>query len=241
MLPKLGRGLPEAAEHRPAVRRGRDLPQPFHPVRALRAGAGQPADQPLPDEPSRGAEHHSARRPLHQPRPRAAPRRLRPGPGRLHHDHARPAHDRRPRSALPGAGRHHGRLPPRRRLRALQGRLFRLGGEPGLQAAGEPRGHLAARRRHAQGRAGHGATARPSRIPKELSDTAWFTERGLSYLRGRAGKPWFLHLGYYRPHPPFIALGALPRDVPAGGHAQGGARRQRRRRRRSSTRCSPTM
>ena len=50
-----------------------------------------------------------------------------------------------------------------------------------------------------------GATARPSRIPKELSDTAWFTERALSYLRGRAGKPWFLHLGYYRPHPPFIA------------------------------------
>jgi len=45
-------------------------------------------------------------------------------------------------------------------------------------------------------------TARPSRIPKELTDSAWFTERGLNYLRGRAGKPWFLHLGYYRPHPP---------------------------------------
>ena len=85
-----------------------------------------------------------------------------------------------------------------------------------------------------------GATARPARIPKELSDTAWFTERGLSYLRGRAGKPWFLHLGYYRPHPPFIALGALQCDVPAGGHAQGGARAPRRRRRPSRTRCSPT-
>src|SRR5687768_8455041 len=41
------------------------------------------------------------------------------------------------RSALPGAGRHHGGLPSRRRLRAVQGRLFRLGREPGLQVAGE--------------------------------------------------------------------------------------------------------
>ena len=64
-----------------------------------------------------------------------------------------------------------------------------------------------------------GATARPARIPKELSDTAWFTERGLSYLRGRTGKPWFLHLGYYRPHPPFIASAPYhamyrPEDMP---------------------------
>ncbi|CAN5272053.1 alkaline phosphatase family protein [soil metagenome] len=50
-----------------------------------------------------------------------------------------------------------------------------------------------------------GATPQPAAIPKELSDTAWFTERGLSYLKGRAGRPWFMHLGYYRPHPPFIA------------------------------------
>ena len=69
------------------------------------------------------------------------------------------------------------------------------------------------------GRQGTGATARPSRIPKELSDTAWFTERGLTYLRGRAGKPWFLHLGYYRPHPPFIAPAPYhamyrPEDMP---------------------------
>ena len=50
-----------------------------------------------------------------------------------------------------------------------------------------------------------GATARHSRIPAELSDTAWFTERGLTYLKARADNPWLLHLGYYRPHPPFIA------------------------------------
>ena len=70
-----------------------------------------------------------------------------------------------------------------------------------------------------QGGAGSGATSRPAVIPKELSDTAWFTERALSYLRGRNGKPWFLHLGYYRPHPPFIAPAPYnemyrPEDMP---------------------------
>lgn len=50
-----------------------------------------------------------------------------------------------------------------------------------------------------------GATSKPSRIPKEYSDSSYFTERALTYLKGRAGKPFFLHLGYYRPHPPFIA------------------------------------
>lgn len=50
-----------------------------------------------------------------------------------------------------------------------------------------------------------GATSKPSRIPAELSDSTWFTDRGLDYLRGAHNKPWFLHLGYYRPHPPFSA------------------------------------
>jgi arylsulfatase A-like enzyme len=50
-----------------------------------------------------------------------------------------------------------------------------------------------------------GVTSRPCRIPRELSDSTFFTERALTYLKGRNGKPWFLHLGYYRPHPPFIA------------------------------------
>ncbi|MBL8697962.1 MAG: alkaline phosphatase family protein [Alphaproteobacteria bacterium] len=50
-----------------------------------------------------------------------------------------------------------------------------------------------------------GPTTRPSRIPVELSDTRYFTDRGLTYLRGRRGPGWFLHLGYYRPHPQFIA------------------------------------
>jgi arylsulfatase A-like enzyme len=50
-----------------------------------------------------------------------------------------------------------------------------------------------------------GATNRPARIPAELSDSAFFTDRALSYLKGRNGKPFFLHLGYHRPHPPFVA------------------------------------
>ena len=70
-----------------------------------------------------------------------------------------------------------------------------------------------------QGESAGGATAQAAVIPKELSDTAWFTERGLDYLRGRNGKPWFLHLGYYRPHPPFIAPAPYnamyrPEDMP---------------------------
>lgn len=50
-----------------------------------------------------------------------------------------------------------------------------------------------------------GATVHPARIPAALSDSAFFTERALTYLKGRDGKPFFLHLGYYRPHPPFVA------------------------------------
>ena len=53
--------------------------------------------------------------------------------------------------------------------------------------------------------AGTGATNQPSLVPEEFSDTAFFTERALEYLHGARNKPWFLHLGYYRPHPPFIA------------------------------------
>ena len=50
-----------------------------------------------------------------------------------------------------------------------------------------------------------GATSLPARVPAELSDSAFFTERALTYLKGRNGKPFFLHLGYWRPHPPFVA------------------------------------
>ncbi len=65
-----------------------------------------------------------------------------------------------------------------------------------------------------------GATDRPCRIPAELSDSAYFTERALTYLKGKGEKPWFLHLGYWRPHPPFVACAPYhsmyrPEDMPA--------------------------
>jgi arylsulfatase A-like enzyme len=67
---------------------------------------------------------------------------------------------------------------------------------------------------------GPGPTTSAARIPKGLSDTAWATECALSYLEGVASQPWFLHLGYYRPHPPFIAVAPYntyydPAEVPA--------------------------
>ena len=54
-----------------------------------------------------------------------------------------------------------------------------------------------------------GATAAPCVIPAEHSDTAWSGEHTLEFLRGarvtRPGRPWLLHAGFFRPHPPFIA------------------------------------
>lgn len=44
-----------------------------------------------------------------------------------------------------------------------------------------------------------------SSIAAEHSDTSYATDHALAYLRGIEGQPWSLHLGYYRPHPPFIA------------------------------------
>jgi len=72
---------------------------------------------------------------------------------------------------------------------------------------------------------GHGDTVSPSSIPAALSDTAWSTECGLSYLQGVTQAPWFLHLGYYRPHPPFIASAPYhtmydPAEVPAPVRAE---------------------
>ncbi len=121
----------------------------------------------------------------------------------------------------------------RRRFRAHDGRLFRLARAAGLHAAGTrediwlPEGEDAV----------PGATDRPCRIPADLSDSAFFTERALTYLKGKGDKPWFLHLGYYRPHPPFVAPAPYhahvrPADMPAPIR-----RAPARRRRRRSIRC----
>lgn len=59
-----------------------------------------------------------------------------------------------------------------------------------------------------------------SHVPARYSDTSYATEHGLAYLKGMRGRPWALHLGYYRPHPPFIAPAPHntaydPAEVPA--------------------------
>lgn len=43
-----------------------------------------------------------------------------------------------------------------------------------------------------------------SPISAEHTDTAWCAEGALDYLRIRTERPWFLHLGFFRPHPPFM-------------------------------------
>lgn len=45
----------------------------------------------------------------------------------------------------------------------------------------------------------------PATVPAPLSDTVWATDVALDHLAGCRGRPWFLHLGYWRPHPPFVA------------------------------------
>lgn len=50
-----------------------------------------------------------------------------------------------------------------------------------------------------------GPTTAAAKTPADRSDTAFLAECGLDFLRGRLGRKWFLHLGFYRPHPPFIA------------------------------------
>lgn len=45
----------------------------------------------------------------------------------------------------------------------------------------------------------------PATYPAGDSDTAFLTDRVLDWLDGRAGEPWFAHVSYIRPHPPWIA------------------------------------
>jgi arylsulfatase A-like enzyme len=44
----------------------------------------------------------------------------------------------------------------------------------------------------------------PAPIAAEHTDTAWCAEGALDYLRIRTTRPWFLHLGFFRPHPPLM-------------------------------------
>lgn len=53
----------------------------------------------------------------------------------------------------------------------------------------------------------------PSPIAQAHSDTTWCVDGALDYLRIRRDRPWFLHLGIFRPHPPFVATDPYHRQV----------------------------
>ena len=72
----------------------------------------------------------------------------------------------------------------------------------------------------------------------EHSQTAFLTDRVLDFVDDAARGPWFVHLSYLRPHPPYLA--PAPYDTmydPALG-PRSRARADTRRGRHDSTRCS---
>ncbi len=48
---------------------------------------------------------------------------------------------------------------------------------------------------------------RPARVPAEMSETAWTTQRAMDFIDGRGPNdaPWCLHLSYIKPHWPYLA------------------------------------
>ena len=69
------------------------------------------------------------------------------------------------------------------------------------------------------GAASRGATFAPARFAAEDSNTAFLTDEVIKYVSVRRDEPWFVHLSYLSPHPPFIAPEPYhaeydPADVP---------------------------
>jgi arylsulfatase A-like enzyme len=63
-------------------------------------------------------------------------------------------------------------------------------------------------------------TFAPARYSKDESDTAFVTDIASQFIRMPERKPWFLHVSYLRPHPPYLAPEPYnhmyhPDDVPA--------------------------
>ncbi len=44
-----------------------------------------------------------------------------------------------------------------------------------------------------------------ARVPKEHSETAWLTTRGIEYIDAQKDQPWLCHLSYIKPHWPYLA------------------------------------
>ncbi len=45
----------------------------------------------------------------------------------------------------------------------------------------------------------------PARVPKEHSESAWLTTRGIEFIEAQGDQPWFCHLSYIKPHWPYLA------------------------------------
>ena len=52
---------------------------------------------------------------------------------------------------------------------------------------------------------GQGPTFAPPVYKAEHSQAAFITDKAIEYLEGRRGAPWFVHISYLQPHPPFVA------------------------------------
>ena len=70
------------------------------------------------------------------------------------------------------------------------------------------------------GAAERGPTYAPARYKSEDSNAAFLTDAALDHIAGSGGKPWFVHMSYLAPHPPFIVPEPFhdlydPGEVPA--------------------------
>lgn len=44
----------------------------------------------------------------------------------------------------------------------------------------------------------------PARVPKQHSESAWLTTRGIEYIEQQDDQPWLCHLSYIKPHWPYL-------------------------------------
>ena len=179
------------AASRRARRQRRALRPPLQPGRPVRAGTGVAVHGHVPTQPSCGCQRHAARPPIRQRRPRRPPGRLHAGAVRLHRPVDRPT--RRRRAGRPAPVAVH-RNPPRFRCRARPSRRART--------VGGMAGGARLRRRGGAGR----LLATEHERPEEHSVGAFLTDRAVDWV-GHQTEPWFAHLSYLRPHPPYSAAG----------------------------------
>ena len=179
----------------------------FRAGHAVRPVAGLAAHRPLCAEPPLDHQRHAfgcAAQDPGQPGPRG---RLRSGPVRLHRHQRRPAH---PAGGQPLAAHLRGRGA------GLSGRAAAARGGGGLsRPSGRARLWPADLRRRSMA----AASARPAPFRAEDSVTAFLADRFLGWLDRQGGEPWFAHVSFLKPHPPFVApepwySAVSPGDVP---------------------------